>query len=75
MKSGDRIVWLRSPGRSILEAWKVERIAGVVVGVCRRRVKVLVRLGQTTKLVIVDPDNLICDDEDGGTVSRPDDSL
>lgn len=62
-KSGDRVIWVRSPGRSILEAWKVEQVPGVVVGVCRHRVKISVRFGESEKLAIVDPENLIGDDE------------
>ena len=62
MKPGDRVVWGRSPGRSILEAWNVEQVPGVVVGVCRHRVKIWVRLGETERLATVDPENLIGDD-------------
>ena len=62
MKPGDRVIWVRSPGRSILEAWKVERIPGVVVCVCRHRIKITVRSGGRDRLAIVDPENLIGDD-------------
>jgi hypothetical protein len=73
-KPGDRVIWVRSPGRSILEAWKVERIPGVVVSICRRRVKITVRLGETEKLAIVDPENLIGDDGNGELFPRKDES-
>ena len=69
-KPGDRVIWVRSPGRSILEAWKVEQVPGVVVGVCRHRVKISVQLGEAEKLAIVDPENLIGDDADGELFSR-----
>jgi hypothetical protein len=63
-KPGDRVVWVRSPGRSILESWKVQRVPGMVVGICRQRVKITVRLGGSARLAIVDPENLINDGED-----------
>jgi hypothetical protein len=71
---GDRVIWVRSPGRSILEAWRVQRVPGVVVGICRQRVKISIGRGETEKLVIVDPENLIGDDETVEFVSRLDDS-
>ena len=73
-KPGDRVIWVRSPGRSILEAWKVEQVPGVVVGVCRHRVKISVQLGEAEKLAIVDPENLIGDDADGELFSQRDNS-
>jgi hypothetical protein len=74
MTPGDRVVWVRSPGRPILEAWKVERVPGVVVGVCRHRVKISLQLGEAEKLAIVDPENLIGDDGNGEFFLRPDNS-
>ena len=73
-KAGDRVIWVRSPGRSILEAWKVEQIPGVVVGVCQHRVKICVRFGDTERLITVDPENLIGDDGTGEFSSQRDDS-
>jgi hypothetical protein len=69
-KPGDRVIWVRSPGRSILEDWKVERVSGVVVKVLRHRVKICVRLGETERLTTVVPENLIGDDENGDLSPR-----
>ena len=63
MKPGDRVVWLRSPGRSFLTGWRVQRIPGVIVRVCRRRIRLKVRLLGTDKLVNVSPDNAICEED------------
>ncbi len=62
MKPGDRVIWLRSPGRSIVTGWRVERIPGVVVRICRHRVGIRVRLGGIERFAIVDPENLIGED-------------
>ena len=59
MKPGDRVIWVRSPGRSFLTGWRVERIPGVVERIWRRRVGIRVRLGGIEKLAVVDPDNLL----------------
>ena len=58
MKPGDRVIWLRSPGRSFLTGWRVEAISGVVVRVCPRRVRIRVRVGG------VDPENVIGDGDE-----------
>ena len=68
MKPGDRVIWLRSPGRSFLTGWRVQAIPGEIVRVCRRRIRIRVRLGGSEKLVIVDPENVICEDEAGSGV-------
>jgi hypothetical protein len=73
-KPSDRLIWVRSPGRSILEAWKLERVPGTVVRVCPRRVGIRVRLNGIDKLAIVDPANLIRDDGDGEGLSGLDNS-
>jgi hypothetical protein len=62
MKPGDRVVWLRSPGRSFLTGWRVQRIPGVIVRVCRRRIRLKVRLLGTDRLVNVSPENVICEE-------------
>ena len=62
MKPGDRVIWVRSPERSILDSWRVQRIPGVVVRIYRHRVKIRVRLDETERLAIVDPENLSDDD-------------
>jgi hypothetical protein len=65
VKPGDRVVWLRSPGRSFLTGWRVQAIPGEIVRVCRRRIRIKVRLGGSEKLVIVSPDNVLSEDEAG----------
>jgi len=59
IQPGDRVIWLRSPGRSFLTGWRVAEIPAVVVRVCRRRIKIKVLLDEQEKTVNVDPDNLI----------------
>jgi hypothetical protein len=59
MKPGDRVVWLRSPGRSFLTGCRVEAISGEVVRICSRRVRIRVRVGGIDKIVSVDPENVI----------------
>ncbi len=63
MKPGDRVIWLRSPGRSILTGWRVQRIPGEIVRVCRYRIRIRVRLCGRQRLVNVNPDNLLCDEK------------
>jgi len=65
MKPGDRVIWLRSPGRSFLTGWRVRAIPGEVVRVCRRRIRIKVRLAGSEKLVTVDPENVLTSDEAG----------
>ncbi len=65
MKPGDRVIWLRSPGRSFLTGWRVRAIPGKVVRVCRRRIRIKVRLAGSEKLVTVDPENVLTTDEAG----------
>jgi hypothetical protein len=62
LKPGDRIIWLRSPGRSILSGWRVQQIPGVIIRVCRHRIRIKVRLAGCEKLVIVDPENVQCEE-------------
>jgi hypothetical protein len=69
MKPGDRVIWLRSPGRTFLTGWRLQRIPGAVVRVCQHRLRIRVRLYGTEKLVIVDPENPICRDETGDLCS------
>ena len=63
MKPGDRVVWLRSPGRSFLTGWRVQRIPGVIVRVCRRRLRIKVNQGGWDRIVNVDHENVISPDE------------
>jgi hypothetical protein len=64
MKAGDRVIWLRSPGRSFLTGWRVQAIPGVVVRLCRRRIRIRICLGGTDRVVNVDPENVICEEEE-----------
>jgi len=59
IQPGDRVVWVRSPGRSFLSGWRVMAIPGIVVKVCRRRIKTKIQVDFQEKTVIVDPDNVI----------------
>ncbi len=63
MKPGDRVIWLRSPGRSFLTGWRVQAIPGEVVRVCRHRIRVRIQLNGRVKDVSVDPENVICEDQ------------
>lgn len=65
MKPGDRVIWLRSPGRSFLTGWRVQRIPAIVDGTCRRRIGIRVELGGNEKLINVEPENLMRDREFG----------
>ncbi len=71
IKAGDRVIWLRSPGRSIQTGWRVERIPGIVEQVWRRRVGIRVRVGGIEKLAVVDPDNLLPEECNGTPASSP----
>jgi hypothetical protein len=59
IQPGDRVIWLRSPGRSFLTGWRVAQIPAIVVRVCPHRIKIKVLLDAREKTVNVDPDNLI----------------
>jgi hypothetical protein len=67
-KPGDRVIWLRSPGRSIVTGWRVERIPGVVVGVCRHRLRVRLNLHGEDRTVTVNPENVLDQEADGWEV-------
>ena len=58
MKPGDRVIWLYSPGRSILSGARVEEIPGVVERIRRYRIRIRVRMDGKQKVVSVDPENL-----------------
>jgi hypothetical protein len=64
MKPGERVVWLHSPKRSFLSGWRLERIPGEIVRICRRRIRIRVWFGGKERLVSVDPDNVIYEVED-----------
>lgn len=63
MKPGDRVVWLRSSGRSLLTGWRVTWIPGVVVRVSRHRIRIRAWQCGGQRLVNVDPDNVLCGEE------------
>ena len=63
LKPGDRVIWLRSPGRSFLTGWRVAEIPAIVVRVCPRRIKIRVFLNAKEKTVMVDSDNVISHQE------------
>jgi hypothetical protein len=58
MKPGDRVIWLRSPGRSFLTGWRLQEVPAVIVRVCRRLLRIRVWLAGKEKIVTVDPDNV-----------------
>jgi len=64
MKPGERVIWLHSPRHSFLTGWRLQRIPGEVVRVCRRRIRIRVCSGGIERLVTVDPDNVLCDADD-----------
>ena len=59
LKPGDRIIWLRSPGRSFLTGWRVERLPGVIDRVCDARIRIRVLLEGREKVVNVMPENVM----------------
>jgi hypothetical protein len=61
MKAGDRVIWLYSKKRSIVVGCHVQRVPGVVIRICKRRVRLKVLLLGSEKLVNVSPDNIICE--------------
>ena len=65
MKPGDRVIWLRSPGRSFLTGWRVQSVPAVIVRVCRRRLRIRVNLRGRERIVNVDPENVLTSDESG----------
>ena len=64
MKPGDRVIWLYSRKRSFVVGCRVQRVPGVVIRACKRRIRLKVKLSGTEKLVNVCPENVICE-EDG----------
>ncbi len=64
MKEGDRVIWLYSKKRSFVVGCGVQRVPALVIRVCRRRIRLRVLLLGSERLVNVNPDNVICE-EDG----------
>ena len=61
MKPGDHVIWLYSKKRSFVVGWRLQRIPGVIIRVCRRRIRLKVKLLGVEKLVNVSPENVIRD--------------
>lgn len=61
MKPGQRVIWLRSPGRSLMSGCRIQEVPGVIVHICRHRIRISVWLDGRQKLVSVDPENVLCD--------------
>jgi len=70
MKQSNRVIWLFSRKRPVLVGHGVQRVPAVIVRVCKRRIRPRMLLSETEKLVNVNPDNVICEDE-----NRRDDRL
>ena len=64
MKPGDRAVWLYSKKRSFVTGYGLQRIPGVIIRVCRRRIRLKVKVLGVEKLVNVSPENVICGSDD-----------
>jgi len=64
MKPGDRVIWLRSPDRSFLTGWRIERIPGVVVRACLKWLRIRLDLHGVNSFVTVHPDNVLDADAD-----------
>lgn len=64
VKSGDRVIWLYSRKRSFVVGCRVQRIPGEVFGVCKRRVRLRVKLSDAEKLVNVNPENVLLNEND-----------
>ena len=63
MKPGDRVIWLYLKKRSFVVGCGVRRIPGVIVRVCKRRIRLKMLLPGTERLVNVNPDKVICEEE------------
>ena len=62
---GYELPWLRSPGRAFLRGRRLHEVPVVIVRICRRRIRIRVRLGGGERLVSVDPENILASDEAG----------
>jgi hypothetical protein len=63
MKPGEHIIWIRSPKHSILSGWRLEKIPGEIVRICRRRICIRVWMRGEERYVYVNPENLLCEAE------------
>jgi hypothetical protein len=64
MKPGDHVIWLYSKKRSFVVGCRVQRVPGVVIRTCKRRIRLKVRLLGIERLVNVCPENVIFGDDD-----------
>ncbi len=65
LQPGDRVIWLRSPGRSFLTGWRVQAVPGIVVRTCKYRLRIRVRQNGEERVVSVDPENVLTSEETG----------
>jgi hypothetical protein len=63
MKPGDHVIWLYSKKRSFVTGWRLQRIPGVVIRVCKQRIRLKVQMPDTEKVLNVRPENVISEDE------------
>jgi hypothetical protein len=63
MKPGDHVTWLYSRKRSFVVGCGVEHIPGVIVRVCKHRIRLRVSLLGQEKIVHVDPENVMAIEE------------
>ena len=56
-------MWLYSKKRSFVTGYRLPPIPGVIIRVCRRRIRLNVKLLAVEKLVNVSPENVICDSD------------
>ena len=72
MKPGDRVIWLRSPRRSFLTGWRVQRVPAILVRICACRARIMIRVDGIQKMITVDMDNLMCDEKEAEPVQARD---
>jgi len=63
MKPGDRVMWLYCKKRSFVTGYGLQRIPGVIMHICKRRIRLKGKLLGVEKLVNVRPENVICDSD------------
>ncbi len=63
MRPGDRVIWLYSKKRSFVTGWRVQRVPGVIVRVCKQRIRLKVQMPDTEKVINVRPENVFSEDE------------
>ena len=64
MKAGEHVIWLHSPRHSILSGWRLQRVPGEIVRICRRRIRIRVLMHGEERVVNVDPENVLYEGED-----------